>query len=91
MGMSTHVYGFRAPDEKWSQMKDIFDACKAAGVDPPEGVWSFFDGESPDDAGVQVDLGDAVSEFRSDYQEGVEVSVPDLPEGLTSIRFVNSY
>jgi hypothetical protein len=47
MGMSTHVVGFKPPDEKWRKMKAVWDACEAAGTDPPAAVSKFFEGDVP--------------------------------------------
>jgi hypothetical protein len=46
MGMSTRVIAFRPADEKWKEMKDIYDACYKAGIRLPEEVDDFFDGET---------------------------------------------
>jgi hypothetical protein len=57
--MSTYVIGFRPPDAKWLKMKEVYDACEAAGISIPDEVDDFFNGEPPDEAGVRVDLEDA--------------------------------
>ena len=56
MSMSTHIVGFRPPDEKWHQMKAIYDACTKAEVKIPDEVDEFFNFEPPDHQGVKVDL-----------------------------------
>ncbi len=95
MSMSTHVIGFRPPDETWQRMKAVYDACMSAGVPVPSEVMSFFDGDRPDPAGVEVRLEgtDAVREFvdgdRS--EQGFEVLVDRLPRGLNVIRFYTSW
>ena len=92
MGMSTNVIGFKAPDDKWRKMKAIWDACEAADIDIPEEVYEYFDCREPDPAGVTVDI-DYVSEWSDSdrVMSGIEISVKDLPPGLTSIRFYNSW
>lgn len=42
MGMSTRVYGIILPDEKWKKMKSVYDACRAAGINPPLEVEEFL-------------------------------------------------
>ena len=69
MSMSTHVYGFRPPDERWQQMKAVFDASKAAGIQVPIEVESFFENGEPDTSGQEVDLGEAVQEWRADMRD----------------------
>ena len=89
MSMSTHIVGFRPPDEKWRQMKAVWDATKAAGLDPPEQVLDFFEGVEPDPAGVEVPL--LTREWSDDSREGCEINVADLPAGVRTIRFYHSY
>ena len=100
MSMSTHVIGFRPPDENWKQMKAIYDACTKAKVSLPEEVEDYFNGEPPDPQGVKVELEDypsktnklgAVKDWRDDMRGGFEVDVTKLPKGVTLIRFYNSY
>jgi len=91
MSMSTHVIGFRPADEEWQKMRAAWEACKSAGVEPPREVDRFFNGEPPDPAGVEVPLGDAVTAYRADMQEGFEVHLDKLPPGLKVIRFYNSW
>jgi hypothetical protein len=88
--MSSHVVGFRPPDEKWQQMKKIWDACEAAGVNPPYEVTEFFNDCAPDPAGVEVGI--LHSEWRSSTSaEGYEVDIRKLPKDVTVIRFFNSW
>lgn len=86
------VVGVRPPDEKWKQMKAIWDACKAAGVPAPVQVENFFH-SPPDDAGAILemkDLGDAVQGYtRGEYEYGFEVTLAKLPKDVTIIRFRN--
>jgi hypothetical protein len=92
MSMSTHVYGFRTPDnEQFQKMSQAWWACYHAGIDIPDEVEAYFDGEEPDPAGQQVDLAGAWREWRADMQEGIEVVVSKIPSDVTVIRFVNSY
>jgi hypothetical protein len=96
--MSTHVVGIKPPDEKWRQMKAVYDACIEAEVEIPEEVREFFEHDTPDDAGVVIDLDDdyapspAVSKW-SDGKErsGFEVKLEELPEGIKIIRFYNAW
>lgn len=76
------------------------DACKEADVAIPLEVLDFFNGEPPDPRGVRVELEEyphtknkhgAVKEYHADMQDGYEVDVTKLPEGVTIIRFYNSY
>lgn len=89
MGMSSHVVGFRAPDEKWQKMKAIYDACEAGKISVPDEVENFFDGMPPDPSGVEVRI--PTTPFRREMQEGFEVDIKNLPADITAIRFYNSW
>ncbi len=93
MSMSTHVVGFRPPDERWRQMKAVYDASKAAGIDPPEVVQAFFEYGPPDEAGVvvELDIGEVVREWQDDSRAGFEVDVRKLPPDVHVLRFYNSW
>lgn len=93
MGMSTHIIGFKPPNEKWKRMKAVWDTCRAAGIDPPKEVYDFFEGEPPDASGIPVDLEDynCTMHYREDGNEGYEVHVTKLPLDVTVIRFYNSW
>lgn len=89
MSMSTHVIGIRPPDSDWIKMKAIWDACKVAGVTVPTEVEEFFDGESPDPAGVVVKV--LTRKWSGIESQGYEVDIETLPLGVKIIRFFNSW
>lgn len=91
MGMSTYVKGFRPPDEKFKQMKAVYDACVAAETRVPEEVQAFFEHEEPDESGIEVDLGDAVYDWDNGKSVwGKEIHLDELPKDVKYIRFCNS-
>lgn len=93
MGMSTHVIGFKPPDKDWKRMKQVWDSCTAAGIDPPKEVLDFFEGAPPDDAGVEVDLEGAgvIKEWSDDSCAGYDVDVAKLPPDVKVVRFYNAW
>jgi hypothetical protein len=93
MSMSTHVVGFKPPDDKWKKMKAIWDSCEEAGIEPPKAVSKFFEDTPPDESGVEIELEehDCVSEYNDDSCNGFEIDVKKLPPDVTVIRFYNSY
>lgn len=96
MSMSTHVVGFRPPDEKFRKMRAAWNACKAAKVDVPADVWKFFDETAPDEAGVRINLrdkkyADAVYEYHEEDGSGFEIDLEKLPKDIRVIRVVNSW
>lgn len=88
MGMSTHVIGFVPPDETWQKMKAIYDACEAAGIEPPQEVEDFFDGE-PDPQGQEMEI--PHRKWEADAREGFEIDVSAIPPQVKVIRFYNSW
>jgi hypothetical protein len=91
MGMSTHITGFKEPDDTWKKYKKIYDACIEANVDIPDEVDEYFDGEPPDDSGVEVGLGGCLEEFSDESSAGYEVNLKIIPNHVTKIRFYNSW
>ena len=94
MGMSTHVIGFRPPDDEWRRMKAAWDACDRAGVPAPAKVLEFFNHEPPDECGVEVKLGtEALREYGTERPQRAiwDVHLDKLPPGLKIIRFFNSW
>ena len=88
--MSTHVTGFAPPDETWSKMKAIWDACEAASITIPGEVMEVFGGEAPDPAGVVVDL--PVRKWNGGLDgAGYELDIAAIPSQVKTIRFYNSW
>lgn len=96
MSMSTHVVGFVPPDDEWKAKKAAWDACKAAGVEPPTEIAKFFNWEKPDDHGREVTQSDleklgAVKSWRTEMSEGYEIEIAKLPPNVKVIRVFNSW
>ncbi len=93
MSASNQVIGFKPPDEKWKRMKKAWDACSEAGIDPPPEVEKFFNGEEPDDAGVEVDIKKlpCCKKYSEDMMDGFEIDLTKLPKDVTVIRCYVSY
>ncbi len=89
MSMSMTAYGVVPGDDKFREMKAIWDSCKAAKVPAPDHVREFFGWVTPSEAGALVRLAVA-AEFYGDEEEdqGIEVDLAKLPPGVTRIRFV---
>lgn len=93
MGMSTHVVGFKPPDDKWKKMKAVWDACSKAGISVPDDVLEFFGHATPDSKGVEVEIEDheCCDEYNARESQGFEINIKKLPPDVTVIRFYNSY
>lgn len=93
MSPTPHVEGFKPPDATWKKMKKVWDSCAEAGIDPPDEVEKYFEGEPPDDSGVLVELEKhpAVKEYNEEMRDGFEVNLSKLPKDITILRFTISY
>ncbi len=91
--MSTHVIGVRPPDEKWKEMKDIWDACEKGDISTPDEVLEFFNYEPPDKDGVLVDLDteSGVVDWREDDSEGYQIEILKLPANIKFVRVYNAW
>ena len=87
--MSTHVKGFRPPDQKFKDLKSAWDACKRANIGIPKEIGQFFDWEEPDVRGVEVKI--PTQEWKDDYGEGYEIEVAKIPKDVKFIRFYNTW
>ena len=86
MSISTHFVAFRPPDEKWQRMKEVYDACKKAGINIPKEVGEFFEYENPDPNGVQVDIEQAVEDWNDGDMYGYEIDLSKLPDNTRYVR-----
>ena len=92
MGMSTHVVGFRHPDDTWKAMLQAYVSCEKAGVEIPEPVLKFFGYEDPRGlSGKEVNLGKALKKYTAEEREGFEIDLTRVPEGVRYIRFYNAW
>ena len=96
MGMSTTVLGFKPPDAKWHKMKAVYDACKAAEIDPPIDIKLYFNYDKPDGAGVVIEQEDleecnAIRKYNAESSTGYEVIIDNLPKDVKIVRFYNSW
>lgn len=93
MSAQSCVDGFKPPDAKFKKMYAIWKACHDAGVDPPKEVDKFFEGETPDELGVKVDLTTCtgVKEWHAEMCEGWEIDLTKLDKDIKIIRCYTSY
>ena len=97
MSMSAHVTGFKPVDDKFKRMFNAYKACEQAGIDIPDEVNSFFEGEPPDPTGIKIRLSsaykdeDGVSKYSAEMQDGYEVNLDELDPDIRIIRFYCAY
>ena len=89
MAMSTKVQGIVPPDDKWHNMKKIWDSCEAENIAIPDEVLDYFKEEDPNPEGIVVDI--ASTKSGRDMEDWHEVTVADIPDNVKIIRFINSW
>lgn len=90
MGMSTHVMLLRDSNDPEHQKKvKVLQACLEANVDVPEEIEKYFDYSDDPDQGLIIPF--KAREYNGRESMGVEIDIDELPEGVKTIRFVNSW
>lgn len=94
MGMSTHVTGIRPASDKHRRMREIYRICREADMHPPTEVYDYFGDEGgcpieDESVGLHVDV--KSREWNDDNGSGLEIDIADLPAGVKTIRFYNSW
>ncbi len=93
MSMSMGVIGSVPADDKWKEMKAVYEACQEAGVNLPEEVVEFF-GEGCEEPcemnGMEVEI--PYKEWTDgEAKQGIEIEVKKIPKNVKKIRFYNSF
>lgn len=93
MGMNSYIKGIKAPTPEFLKMYAVWKSCYEAGIDPPDSVTEFFEDEEPNESGILVNLADTdcCQEYSADMENGCDIEIAKLPEGVTHIRFYNAY
>jgi hypothetical protein len=89
MSMSTHVVGIKPADEKYKKMEQVYNLCQEMKVPVPSEVYDFFDGESPNGLGVEVNI--SVIKGNIDCGYSYDIDVTTIPKDVKFIRFINSW
>lgn len=91
--MNLCVYAVKPADGKWKQMKDIWDSCNNAGIQPPDEVKKFFDWEYPTSDGKLIDITQTpgVVEYSEEMVDGYDIDITQLPEDTTKLRVTYVY
>ena len=94
MSMSTYVQGLMKKTEKYEKMESILILCKELNINPPQEVYEYFelqyDGYCKN--GIIVPLPKGIVEHYTDDEDEIwEIDLYKIPDGVTKIRFVNSY
>ena len=69
----------------------ILMACKNADIDPPPEVNDYFGGDGVDcDPEYPLEIEFQSKAWKDDYNEGFEIDLSELPDGVKTIRFYSS-
>lgn len=87
--METVVIGFINPDDEiYKKYKKIYDLCKSEDVALPDIVERYFNYEDPE-CKLEAEIPKEV--WCGDNGSGFEINVSDIPQGVSKIRFYNSW
>lgn len=98
MSMSTNIRAF-IPDTnpEFQKHKKILLLCAESGVSLPKETAEYFDSEDADEylldekLEIQLKKGVHYVEYHGDAAHGFEVDLLKLPDGVTKLRFYNSW
>lgn len=79
------VIGIIPADEKYNEMKAIYDACRKNKVRIPAEVDDFFDGCSPNGIGMEMSV--PYTEGQTDGYSYITIDIQSLPENVRFIQF----
>lgn len=98
MGMSTHIKAFIPDtDPEYVKHKEILQVCNKHNVTLPKETSKYFDNLYPNevllDNKLEIKLEPNVhfTRWREDSSEGFELDLTKLPNGITKLRFYNSW
>lgn len=96
--MSTYIQAFIPDtDDLYQKQKKVFIACMEAGIDLPKETAEYFGSQYPEKYLLEEKLivrmkeGVHYKNYNADMQDGFEIELKDIPQGVTKLRFVNSY
>jgi len=93
MTMSTHVVLLRSKDDPVYQKNlKVLLACNEAGVQVPPEIAEYFGGQTDAaDPVYPLEIEFEPREWSSEMSDGVEIDIDQLPAGVKTIRFYNSW
>lgn len=99
MSMSTYIQAFIPDtDPTYQKHKKVLLACIDAGIEElPKETSQYFGYKTPErealEEKLKVELREGVhyKDYNEDMSQGFEIELKDIPQGVTKLRFVNSY
>ena len=90
MGMSTYIKLLKDGNSPDHQAKvAVLSTCLSAGVTIPEEISDYFDGGQDEDFPLEISF--KARRWEQYDSEGYEIDINDLPDGVKTIRFYNSW
>jgi hypothetical protein len=86
MSISLSVIGIVPADEKFKEMKTIYEMCEKNNIRIPDEVDDYFGDNVPDDLGMEVDI--PCEEYKDEYSEGYKIDVSKIPKKVKFIKCV---
>jgi len=94
MSMSSHVLFLRdKTDLQYQKFLKILLACREADIDLPKEIDDYFGGNGVDnnpETPLRVSF-EPREWSDDDTSEGFEIDVDEIPSGVKTIRFINSW
>ena len=98
MGMSSSIQAFIPDtDATYQKHRKVLLVCLGAKVSLPKETAEYFGSEEPYedllDEKLEIKLirNKHYKDYSADMTDGFEVDLTKLPEGVTTLRFTNSY
>ena len=93
MSMDSSVVLLRDKNNpEYKKKLKVLMACKEAKISPPDEIDEYFGWEGRDcDPEYPLEIVFEPREYYEDMEGGFEIDIDELPEGVKTIRFVNSY
>tara|TARA_R110000772_G_scaffold20466_2_gene56692 strand:- start:17259 stop:17546 length:288 start_codon:yes stop_codon:yes gene_type:complete len=95
MGMSTSIRGFVSPDnETYKKHSKVLRACIDADIEElPKETAEYFGTKYPEEYLFEDKLEVSVPmyDYNEDMTQGYEIKLSEIPEGVETIRFTNSW
>lgn len=89
MSMDISVKGIVEPTEDYNKKLEAYYACEKAGIDIPDELLEYFNGEEPLKEGMEVKIDYAGNlECEDGY---ILIDLIDLPENVTKIKIKAYY
>jgi hypothetical protein len=91
MSTSYYVQGIIPKDEKYNQMKAVWDACDKAGIVIPQEVNKYFELGDPIDKGHLIEIPkEAQEQGNGEYDYHYDVDLTKIDKRIKILRFVIS-